>query len=470
VTQVTQTLLAIRQNRWIPADPRRPSSKQAAFLSLLGREAFYGGAAGGGKSEALLMAALMYVDHPGYAALLLRRTYADLSKPGALMSRAHDWLGGTAARWNDNEHTYTFPSGAKLSFGYLDTERDKYQYQGAEYTFVGFDELTQFREADYTYLFSRLRRKAGSDIPLRMRAASNPGGFGHDWVLQRFLVEGETKGRPFISAFLRDNPGLDAEEYVQNLSELDPATRQQLLDGNWFAKPPGRKFRREWFEIVDIAPTEMDRVRWWDLASTEAPKPRVGKRTTDPDWTAGVKVGRTAGGLYFVEDIQHMRGRPREVKQLVRQTAELDGIAVDVYMEQEPGSSGVTVIDDYRTLLDGYTFRGLPSTGNKEVRANPASSQAEAANVKLVRGPWINDFLSELEQFPDPSVHDDQVDAFSGAMAQLAKRAAYSDEDYAMGVWRCEGCGHGFVWQPQRPCPQCGKPAPADYPAPETAA
>lgn len=415
------------------------------------------------------MSALLYADHPGYAALLLRRTYSDLALPGAVMDRAHTWLAGTAAHWNDTEHTYSFPSGAKLTFGYLDTERDRYRYQGAEYTFIGFDELTQFREADYTYLFSRLRRKAGSQIPLRMRAASNPGGFGHDWVLQRFLVEGPAKGRPFIAAFLRDNPGLDQDEYIRNLSELDPTTRQQLLEGNWFARAPGRKFRREWFEIVDEVPADLDRVRWWDLAATEAPKPRAGKRTTDPDWTAGVRVGRSGSGLYFVEDVRHMRGRPREVKRLVRQTAELDSLGVEIYMEQEPGSSGVSVIDDYRQLLDGFAFRGVPSTGNKEVRANPASSQAEAGNVRLLRGPWVSDFLAELEQFPDPSVHDDQVDAFSGAMAMLAKRAAYSDEDYAMGVWRCE-CGHAFIWQPSRPCPQCGKQAPREYPAPETAA
>ena len=133
------------------------------------------------------MAALQYVDVPGYAALLFRRTYADLNLPGALMDRAHQWLGATAARWNAHDHRWTFPSGATLTFGYLETERDKYRYQSSELQYIGFDELTQFPESQYTYLFSRLRRLGDSEVPLRMRSASNPGGEGHEWVRARFV-------------------------------------------------------------------------------------------------------------------------------------------------------------------------------------------------------------------------------------------------------------------------------------------
>ena len=139
----------------------------------------YGGAAGGGKSSCLLMAALKYVHLPDYSAILFRRTYSDLSLPGALMDRANEWLRGTDAHWQDQKKTWTFPSGSTLTFGYLDNENAKYRYQGSNFDFVGWDELTQFTESQYRYLFSRLRRSAGSDIPLRMRSASNPGGFGH---------------------------------------------------------------------------------------------------------------------------------------------------------------------------------------------------------------------------------------------------------------------------------------------------
>jgi hypothetical protein len=121
------------EDKW--SVPQSPTERQSLFLGLTDeREVFYGGAAGGGKSSALLIAALEYVHIPGYAALLLRKTYADLSKPGALMDRAQQWLHGKA-HWSDKTKTWTFPSGATLSFGYLETENDKYQYQGAEFQF-----------------------------------------------------------------------------------------------------------------------------------------------------------------------------------------------------------------------------------------------------------------------------------------------------------------------------------------------
>jgi len=361
------------------------------------------------------MAALQYVDVPGYAAILFRRTYADLSLPGALMSRSHEWLDGTKARWRDSTKTWIFPSGATLSFGYLESENDKYRYQSAEFQFIGFDELTQFTETQYRYLFSRLRRLEGVDIPLRMRSASNPGGVGHEWVKQRFIVEGWTKGRPFVPAKLDDNPYLDRDEYIKSLNELDPITREQLLRGDWEAKEAGRKFKRHWFEIVDAAPAGVRRVRYWDLAATE---PKPGK---DPDWTVGVLMCEK-DGIYFIIDVKRTRETPLGVEKLIKQTAELDGRDVEIYIEQEPGSSGKNTIDHYRReVLKGYTCYGHKTTGSKEMRANPLSSAAEAGNVKLVRGAWINDYLDEIEMFPY-GAHDDQVDAASGAFEMLNSR------------------------------------------------
>ena len=193
------------------------------------------------------MAALKYVAVPGYRALLFRRTFADLNLPGALMDRARDWLGGTAARWNAHGHVWSFPSGATLTFGYLETENDKYRYQSSELQYIGFDELTQFGESQYLYLFSRLRRLAGSEVPLRMRSASNPGGLGHEWVRARFIDTEPADGRLFIPARLADNPHLDGELYRENLSELDAVTRAQLLEGDWQVRPEGALFKRDWF-------------------------------------------------------------------------------------------------------------------------------------------------------------------------------------------------------------------------------
>jgi hypothetical protein len=227
--------------RLSPYTPHYPEPPQEAFLATTELEALYGGSAGGGKSDALLIAALQYVDEPGYSAILFRRTYTDLALPGAIMDRSKQWLAGTDAAWKDTDKTWRFPSGATLAFGYLQTASDKYRYQSAEFQFVGFDELTQFPEQDYLYLFSRLRRLQGATVPLRMRGASNPGGIGHKWVLDRFNPIGPSPSdaRVFIPAKLSDNPHIDQDSYRKSLAELDPQTRAQLEHGDWTARPPG---------------------------------------------------------------------------------------------------------------------------------------------------------------------------------------------------------------------------------------
>ena len=222
--------------------PHRPLPKQSIALAasrLNGAgsepsETLYGGAAGGGKSDWLLMSALDYVHVPGYAALLLRRTYQDLAKPGALIDRAHSWLHDSDAKWNEQKKQWRFPSGAVIDFGYLEQASDVYQYQSAEYQMVGFDELTQFEEPQYLYLFSRLRRLAGFPVALRMCAGTNPGGIGHHWVKKRFL-EARAPGRVFIPARLDDNWHVDRTAYRASLSHLSDELRRQLELGDWGA-------------------------------------------------------------------------------------------------------------------------------------------------------------------------------------------------------------------------------------------
>jgi hypothetical protein len=236
-------------------------------------EAFYGGEPGGGKSDALLMGALQYVDVPGYAAILFRRTYTDLSLPEALMSRAHEWLRGTDARWRETTKTWTFPSGASMSFGYLENEKDKYRYQSAAFQYVAFDEVSQFYETQYTYLFSRLRRLEGSTIPLRMRSASNPPTTSEgQWVKDRFITN-RPRDVIFIPAGLDDNPHIDKEAYLSSLDHLDEITRKALFD--WFASVEGLVFHN--FSDENITDEEPDPDRPIELAVDDGyyPDPRA---------------------------------------------------------------------------------------------------------------------------------------------------------------------------------------------------
>lgn len=216
------------------------SPQQALWLLLDCRQAFYGGAAGGGKSAALLMAALQYVDTPGYAALILRRTYPQLTQPGMLIPLSKLWLGGTGAKFKEDDREWRFPSGAVIKFGHVDDENAVFNYQGGAYQFVGFDELTQFTPAMYEYIaFSRARRELALEragIPIRIRATANPGGVGHAWVKAKF-VEEKTRDPdvPFIPAKVADNPGLDVDDYTESLSYLGDVLRAQLLEGDWGA-------------------------------------------------------------------------------------------------------------------------------------------------------------------------------------------------------------------------------------------
>ena len=408
---LNQTVLKNQWIKWKPLITEDGRSPQSEFLTCLELEAMYGGAGGGGKTVAMLSAALQFVNYPGYSALLLRRTFPDLNLPKALMDLAHKWLDGTAARWDQVNHTWTFPSGAKLVFGYCENAGDEQRYRSAEFQFIGVDEVTEWEESQYLFLFSRLRKPKDLPVPLRMRCATNPGGRGHKWVKQRFIVEGKTAGRVFIPARLEDNPELDQEGYRKSLSQMDVVRRAQILEGNWEVAQ-SFLFQRGWFEVVKSYPKDALVVRFWDKAAT-APK-----HGQDPDWTSGAKVA-LKDGVYYILDIKHFQGSPALNEATIKQTAMLDGVSVPIVMEQEPGASGVNDIDHYaRVVLLGFNFRGERATGDKVIRAGPVSSAAEAGNVKLLEGAWIGAFLEEVEAFPSGR-HDDQVDAVSGAFQAL---------------------------------------------------
>jgi predicted phage terminase large subunit-like protein len=415
-----------------PYTPHKPHPPQAKFLVLPHKEILYGGAAGGGKSDALLMAALQFCQVPGYSALLLRRTFADLSKPGALIPRSKEWLSPTNARYNEQTHSWTFPNGGVLSFGYLQYSSDIYQYQSAEYQFIGFDELTQFEENQYRYLFSRLRRLQGVTLPLRVRGASNPGGIGHSWVKKRFI---DTPSRVFISSKLEDNPSLDRAEYEESLAELDPLTRRQLRHGDWGARPAGEIINSKWFEIVE--PSEapwkgVPKVRYYDFAATEV---RGGialkaRKKNNPDYTAGALVGDATeiDGYIYVYHIDYYRETPMVTEVNVKRRARKDGQSIPIWMEEEGGASGKQAMHNWRAkVLPEYQVHSDRKTGSKMTRWGIFSSKAEASIVRLVAGPWVDFFCDQCDALTVDNTHDhdDCIDAVSGAWVALAGKGEF---------------------------------------------
>ena len=215
---------------------------QTDFLAAGEQDVLYGGAAGGGKSFAMLVDPLRFMNRSEHRALLLRRSMPELreliDKSRELYTKAFP-----GAKFREVEKVWKFPSGATLEFGYLDRDADVYRYQGQSYSWIGIDELTQYpTEFPLQYLQSRLRT-TDSEIKPYIRCTANPGGVGGHWVRQRYLTPAPPneafKGpdgltRKFIPARLEDNPYLSKDgRYEQMLASLPPVQRKQLLEGNW---------------------------------------------------------------------------------------------------------------------------------------------------------------------------------------------------------------------------------------------
>lgn len=264
-------------------------------------------------------------------------------------------------------------------------------------------------------------------MPLRVRATCNPGGAYGEFYHNRFFIEGQENGRIFIGAGLKDNPHLDAEEYKEALAELDPVTREQLLNGNWDIKEAGDMFSSEWLHEVGAneMPEYVRKVRFWDMAATD-PKNRKGKNKKEPDHTVGFKLC-SYQGLYWIEDIVRVQKKPHDTEQIIKQTAEADGYSCAIRMEQEPGSSGDITIDHYaRNVLAGYDFQGVRSTGSKVERARTAASAMQGGRIFILRGCRNKTaFKDELDLFPF-GAHDDTIDGLSGAFSYFRTGAIMS--------------------------------------------
>lgn len=216
------------------------------------------------------------------------------------------------------------------------------------------------------------------------------------------------------------------ERFPREVVERDKVPMGSYAVAGQFQQRPaprsGGMFQRGDFEIVDALPARITRrVRAWDFAAS---KEKPGKQ---PDWTVGLRMA-LANGAFYVEDVVRGRWSASKVEETLKNTASQDGQAITIRMPQDPGAAGKADAETKVKLLAGYPAVVKPITGDKATRARPASAQAEAGNVKLLRGPWNEAFLDEVCGFPN-ALFDDQVDAFADALNELALGSSYTLEN-----------------------------------------
>jgi len=220
-----------------------------------------------------------------------------------------------------------------------------------------------------------------------------------------------------------DGELLFPERFPREVVERDKVPMGSYAVAGQFQQRPtprsGGMFQRGDFQIVDAVPAKVQRrVRAWDFAAS---KPKPGKQ---PDWTVGLRMS-WADGVFYVESVTRGRWGPADVERTLKNVASQDGPSVTIRMPQDPGAAGKADAETKVKLLQGYGTVVKPISGDKATRARPASAQAEAGNVKLVRGEWNEAFLDEVCSFPN-SMFDDQVDAFADALNELALGSSYN--------------------------------------------
>ena len=438
---------------------------QEIFLSCPADIAIYGGAAGGGKSYALLLECLRHVGNPNFGAVIFRRQSTQIMAEGGLFDTALGIYVPLGAHFKRvPAPTAIFPSGAKISFRHLQYEKDVHSWQGSQIPLIAFDELTHFTEGQFFYMMSRNRSTCG--VRPYIRATCNPDAdswvadFIAWWIDQstgyaipersgtlRYFVRtsGEitwsssreeleatygkdaVKSVSFISSSIYDNKILlkANPEYLASLNALPEVEKERLLRGNWKIRPTGGMFfKASQVQIVKSIPDKIISIaRAWDLAATE-----ITPEHKDPDRTAGALCARLRSGQFIFLDVIRRAANASSVRKLIKTTAIIDrGLYHNnkIYIPQDPGQAGKEQALSYVRELAGYSIITHPVSGDKETRAEPLAAQWQQGNVLLLEGDWNKEFLNEMEGFP-VALHDDQVDAASDAFNAVASTSDWS--------------------------------------------
>jgi predicted phage terminase large subunit-like protein len=439
---------------------RAQQGKQQMFISTPADIAIYGGAAGGGKTHGILLDAARFIGVKGYHGVIFRRTVPELKKGGSIWDESQDMyrmLGGTPKK---DELKWVFPQGSDIKFAGMQYEDTRFEWKGSQLDYVAFDELTEFTERQFWYLFTRLRSTSGKIKPY-MRGATNPepnwvlnliewwiGKDGYPipercgklrWFLRPkdeliwFDTEKEantykqTNGLPeqitpksltFISATVDDNP-INLKKnpnYVGNLYAEGEIETERLLHGNWRIKPSGKLFKIEDFKNYSVKPQFSKKVIYIDTAQ---------ETKTANDYTVMQLWGKYENKIYLTKQF---RGKVEYNEQL--------NIIVSMIADEKPNyicierkANGIALIQSIKRELAqlgiACPIRGIERYKDKYTRGSECQGYVQSGYVYLnPHADYYPDFVSEVVQFSPEnknksSIHDDQVDCMMDAIADL---------------------------------------------------
>jgi len=434
---------------------------QTQFMASSADIIIYGGAAGGGKTYALLLEALRHKDVKSFGAVIFRHNYNQITAEGGLWDASQkifNQVPDAHSRKSPKLH-WRFDGGAKLSFAHIERDEDLKSWQGTEIAYIGFDELTHFTKHQFLYMLSRNRTTCG--IRPYVRATCNPDSdswvaeFISWWidqetgyaipersgqirwmvVLNDIIYWGDTpeelakkyevnvedcKSVTFIASRLEDNKILMESDpgYLANLKAMTEVDTERLLRGNWKIKAAAGSFfkRSQVGEILTEVPKDLVAVcRGWDLAATDKDE------DDEAAFTAGVLMGRRENGRFVIIDVINRQLKAGDVRSTVLVTAKMDHAKYAwcrQRLPQDPGQAGKDQKASYMEMLAGFDVHMIPESGDKATRAEPMAAQWQHGMFDLVAGEWNEAYLNQLESFPD-SKWKDMVDASSSAFNEI---------------------------------------------------